>query len=171
MSKYQTSFFLGAVMALIIATPAHAQYVWLDDKGNKQFSDMPPPLSIPKNRIIKSPNKTAETNAPATEKSAASGSASTEQNKLEKPVTTASKNEDFMKRRAEQAEKDKKSAEEAQNNADKAKNCERAKSYQKALESGVRIATTGKDGEKNYMDDSKRAQELADAKRATSGCQ
>ncbi|MCU6433447.1 DUF4124 domain-containing protein [Undibacterium sp. Jales W-56] len=158
-------------MALLISVPAHAQYVWLDDKGNKQFSDMPPPLNVPKNRIIKAPNKTAETSLPAADKPAASTPGNADQNKLEKPVTTASKNEDFMKRRAEQAAKDKKAAEEAQNNADKAKNCERAKSYQKALESGVRIATTGKDGERSYMDDGKRAQELADAKRTMAGCQ
>ncbi|MBS0307625.1 MAG: DUF4124 domain-containing protein, partial [Proteobacteria bacterium] len=32
---------------------AMAQYIWLDDKGVKQYSDTPPPASVPKKRILK----------------------------------------------------------------------------------------------------------------------
>ena len=32
-----------------------AQYVWLNDKGVKQYSDMPPPAAVPNQRILKSP--------------------------------------------------------------------------------------------------------------------
>ena len=37
--------FLAASLALSLLCPgtAAAQYVWLDEKGTKQFSDMPPP--------------------------------------------------------------------------------------------------------------------------------
>ena len=57
--------------------------------------------------------------------------------KLQKPVTTAGRNEDYLKRKLEQEEKDKKAAAEKQASMDKANNCERAKSYQQSLEAGV----------------------------------
>jgi hypothetical protein len=88
-----------------------------------------------------------------------------------KPMTTSSRNEDFNKRRAEQAEKDKKASEDQQANADKQKNCERARSYQKVLESGQRVATTDKNGERNYLSDAQREKEAADVKKALAGCQ
>ncbi|MBC3935474.1 DUF4124 domain-containing protein [Undibacterium sp. CY7W] len=158
---------IAALFALGITGHALAQYVWVDDKGNKQYSDTAPPASVPKNRILKTPGKSVESNepaAPAKEAGTAAASAN-------KPATTASRNEDFNKRRAEQAEKDKKAAEDQQAASDKSKNCERAKTYQKTLESGVRVATTDKNGERNYMDDAQRAKEIADTKKATAGCQ
>jgi hypothetical protein len=80
-------------------------------------------------------------------------------------MTTSARNEDFNKRRAEQAEKDKKASEDQQANADKQKNCERARSYQKVLESGQRVATTDKNGERNYLSDAQREKEAADVKK------
>lgn len=51
---------LGAalfVAAGAIALPAQAQYVWLDARGVRQFSDRPPPPSVPDSRILKGPGK------------------------------------------------------------------------------------------------------------------
>ncbi|MFZ6766134.1 DUF4124 domain-containing protein [Undibacterium sp. Di26W] len=146
---------------------AHAQYVWLDEKGNKQFSDKPPPISVPKNKIVKSPNMGGKS-APTAD--AAPAPAADDAGKLQKPVTTASKNEDYNKRKAEQAEKDKKAEDEKQSAAAKAKNCERARSYQQNLESGVRVASVDKNGERNFMDDAQRNQELADLKKTLADC-
>lgn len=132
---------------------------------------MPPPITVPKNRILKTPFKAAQSSAStsADVNAASAGAASTEE-KLQKPVTTAGKNEDFMKRKAEQEEKEKKAATEKQAAADKAKNCERARSYQQSLESGVRIANTDKNGERNFLSDEQRAKELADVKQALAAC-
>ena len=47
-----------------LAAPALAQYVWLDEKGVKQYSDMPPPASVPTNRILKQPGGSATRNQP-----------------------------------------------------------------------------------------------------------
>jgi hypothetical protein len=101
----------------------------------------PPPASTPKNRIIKSPGQSATKPAEPSDTASASKDAA---NAQQKPMTTSARNEDFNKRRAEQAEKDKKASEDQQANADKQKNCERARSYQKVLESGQRVATTDK---------------------------
>ncbi len=165
MPKNQVRIFLIAISALLISVSSHAQYVWLDEKGTKQFSDMPPPISVPKNRILKTPIRSPEPLAPAD-----TGVDKKTDEKLQKPVTTASKNEDFMKRKAEQEEKNKKAEAEIQAKADKTKNCERARSYQQSLQSGIRISSTDKNGERTFMSDEQRAKEEADVKRALDEC-
>ncbi|MFZ6642115.1 DUF4124 domain-containing protein [Undibacterium sp. TC4M20W] len=152
-------------MSLAFCAVAHAQYVWIDDKGNKQFSDMPPPKSVPKDKILKAPGGAK---APAAEDKTSSASQAAP--KLEKPVTLATKNEDFNKRRAEQAEKDKKAEQEKTAADDKAKNCERARSYQQSLSSGARLSRTDKNGERSFLSDTERQQELDTAKKALADC-
>lgn len=156
----------AAIMTLHLPGTAFAQYVWLDERGTKQFSDMPPPPSVPANRILKQPG--ART-APATgQDSATSQEIPTPVAKAE--LSTAEKNAEYRKRKAEQAEKEKKAAEEAKLAADKSKNCERAKDYQRTLEAGERISRTDKNGERSYLTDEQRAQELRDARRALEDC-
>jgi hypothetical protein len=154
-----------STLLLAISSLSFSQYIWVDEKGTKQFSDMPPPASVPRDKVLKTPRGlVANTPVAASE----ANPATTE--KIEKPVTTASKNEEFNKRKAEKAEKDAKAASDAQAAADKAKNCEKIKGYAKALEDGVRIASRDANGERNFLDDSQRTQELNDAKRALGQC-
>ena len=167
-----STLFITAFAALTTVT-ATAQYVWLDDKGGKQFSDLPPPISVPKSRILKTPSRNNFDNTLSTkEQSNIPGSANEPllNEKLQKPVTTANKNEDFNKRKAEQEEKEKKATAEKQASTEKAKNCERAKAYQQSLQSGVRITHTDKNGERAFISDAQREQELADVKRSLSEC-
>jgi len=157
------------LLSFALCAVAQAQYVWVDDKGNKQFSDLPPPKTVPKDKILKSPAGAPKAAAaPAAENKAAP--ASQAEPKLEKPVTTASKNEDFNKRRAEQAEKDKKAEQEKTAADDKAKNCERARNYQQSLSSGARLSRTDKNGERSFLSDAERQQELDVAKKALADC-
>lgn len=158
----------GFMIATLTCASAFAQYIWVDEKGNKQFSDTPPPASTPKNRIIKAPGLSAARPAEPSEAASASKDAASTQ---QKPMTTSARNEDFNKRRAEQAEKDKKATEDQQAAAEKQKNCERAKSYQKVLESGQRVASTDKNGERSFLTDAQREKESADVKKALAGCQ
>lgn len=155
-------------MSLAFCAVAHAQYVWIDDKGNKQFSDLPPPKTVPKDKILKAPGGAKAAQAPAADDKAASASQAAP--KLEKPVTLATKNEDFNKRRAEQAEKDKKAEQEKTAADDKAKNCERARNYQQSLNSGARLSRTDKNGERSFLSDAERQQELDSAKKALADC-
>ena len=47
---------LALATALIACTSlAQAQWMWVNDKGVKQFSDQPPPPGTPPNRILKAP--------------------------------------------------------------------------------------------------------------------
>ena len=67
---------------------------------------------------------------------------------------------------AAKAKKDQADAEERQ------KNCAQAKSYLRALESGVRITRTGKNGARAFLNDRERDQELRSAQHtADSWCQ
>ena len=132
---------------------ALAQHVWLDHKGVKQYSDMPPPPGTPAGRILKSPG--AGATAPAAEPAAPS---------------LAERNAAFEKRRIEQAERETKEGEQARVAADNARNCEQVRTYQRTLASGERISKLDKNGERGYLSDMERAQELANAQRMLAQC-
>jgi hypothetical protein len=152
---------LLCLIATSLALPALAQYVWLDENGVKQFSDMPPPKSIPNNRILKSPNKAAITGI---------SDATSDSEPTKKTSSIADQNEEYNKRKAKQAEEDKK-AQAAKQVADaKAANCEKARAYQRALDEGIRITQTDNSGNRNYMTDEQRASESAKNKAALEDC-
>jgi hypothetical protein len=152
---------LVAGIVMSSAAMAQAKYVWIDAQGVKQFSDTPPPGDIPEKNILKSPRRTAQ--LPPAKDAAPDASDAASADSAKPAPTTADKEADYKKRKAEQAEKDKKAAKEAQQKQDKAENCERAKKNLAALNSGVRMQTTDKDGQRSVMTDDQRAQETAHA--------
>ena len=160
---------VASLILLALASAASAQYVWTDERGVKQFSDQPPPLSVPKSRILKQPGGSASASStapsPETEAPAAAGNAAPKA-----PLTTAERNADYIKRRTEQAEKDKKAAQEAQIAENKSKNCEKARKYQTNLASGQRMATTDQSGERVFLSDEQRNREMQDTNRILADC-
>jgi outer membrane biosynthesis protein TonB len=156
--------FAGAAL-LLAAGLAQAQYVWIDANGLRQYSDRPPPPSTPPEKIIKSPQPVAlaieAPPAPAPDPKA--------QPKKGAP-TLAEREADFRKRKQEGAEQDKKAAEEAQRKQAQLENCASARQYKAQLESGIRIADTGADGERGYISDADRATRLAKANRIVAEC-
>lgn len=165
------SIFAAALIAggCTLAGTALAQYVWLDGSGVKQYSDLPPPASVPAARILKTPTPHP---APASviDPAPAPTDAGTNADKPKTPPTLADKNAEFNKRRAAQAEQEKKTAEQNRIAAEKTKNCDRARQYQKTLASGIRIASTNKNGERVFLDDAQRAQEQQEAKKVLQDC-
>jgi hypothetical protein len=162
-----------ALAALTVNSVAIAQYMWVDEKGVKQFSDRPPPSSVPAGRILKQPGGAAHSVAPANEKTERtdnSSSVSSTPAKDKAPMTVAEKNADFQKRRAEQADKEKKADEQAHAAAEKTKNCERAESYKRELESGERVVRTDRNGERIHISDAQRATEMNDTRRLLQDC-
>jgi Domain of unknown function (DUF4124) len=155
------SLALAALLLLAYAGNASAQYSWIDERGMKQYSDRPPPASVPKSRVLKQPGG-ATAAAPAEEARPSAAPAAA--------PSLAERNAEFRKRQAEQAEKEKKTAEEARIAADRSRNCERARDYQRTLESGVRIGTMGKDGERGFLSDEQRAREVQETRRALADC-
>ncbi|HEY8023485.1 MAG TPA: DUF4124 domain-containing protein [Burkholderiaceae bacterium] len=156
----------GLLLAgLLMSACALAQFVWIDEHGVKQFSDTAPPSNIPQNHILKQPHRDAArpTEAPAADAAAGSDAAKA-------PPSVAEKNADFNKRKTEQAEKDKKTAEDAKRKETDAANCARTKQYLDELNTGERIRTTGSDGQPAFMDDDKRAKEVQRAQQALADC-
>ena len=159
---------LGATSQLCFA-----QFVWRDSQGVKQYSDMPPPSSVPRNKILKSPNIAKpgafDLAVPAVTENAAA-SLPTTSTKNTGPMTTAERNADYTKRKLDEAEVTKKFAAADKVSADKKYNCDRARSYSRTLEDGTRITNTDSNGERSYLGDEQRAQEIRNTQRILSEC-
>lgn len=158
---------LLATLAAVVA-PAHAQYVWLDDKGQRQYSDRSPPSTVPTKRIIKAPNLAALNKQIADNEAKEQADAPAPTGKGQ--PTVAQLNAAYEKRKKEAAEQEKKSAQEAAHKAVVASNCEALRQQQRSLDSGQRIATINKDGGREYMGEQERAQRSAKTREAMSEC-
>jgi hypothetical protein len=152
---------LLALAGIGLPYTAQAQYAWVDERGAKQYSDMPPPASVPANRIIKQPRSPVSTTA----------TGSTETITAPTPeMTAAEKNAEFRKRKIALDEKERKASDDAKRAAEKAKYCEQAREYNRTLESGVRISRMDKNGERAFLTDEQRMQEQQEAKRMLEDC-
>lgn len=161
---------LMAVAALALAAGlAQAQYVWIDAKGNKQFSDRSPPASIPDKNILKAPGRQVLAVLPAEEEEQLDPAPITEAAR-KAPPTVADKNIEFNKRISDKAEAAKKAGAEAQAKAAKAEQCTAAREYKVQLDSGARIATVTPGGEPAFMSDAERAAANAKAARMLAAC-
>jgi type IV secretory pathway VirB10-like protein len=133
-----------AVAALLVITAVNAEiYQWKDENGKTIISDKPPvgaarlPLKV--------------------EKDAPAANAASQK-------TPADREMEFRKRQKESQESADKSQKEQAAAADKRENCEKAGRYVQSLESGERIALRDDKGERYYMEDAQRQQEIAKAK-------
>lgn len=139
--------------SIFFGTSALAQFVWLDEKGNKQFSDQPPPSTVPKHKILKFNGKMFD------EQDAPTATEGKTEAKEKHPETLADKELAYKKRKSESDEKAKKEAEDAKNTASKTENCKRMREYKVNLDSGQRINQMDANGNRSYMSDEKRVQE------------
>jgi hypothetical protein len=139
-----------SLLLLLACGLAHAQYIWIDEKGVRHYSDRPPESNVPASRIIKSP-AVPEAKAGAANSGPAADAA---------PSELAQKNADFKKRRSEQLEKDKKAAEDAARKSSNKAACERMAQYQKTLASGERITQPGPNGERRFLTEEQRVAEM-----------
>ena len=156
---------IASAFALPLA--AAAQWQWIDKDGRKVFSDRPPPQDVPQNKILRQP--AGSPMATPAETGATAGSTATAATPAAAPAAAGSglkvqgkdKELEARKKQAENAEAEKKKAEEAKLAEAKADNCKRAKQNMASFDSGVRIAVINPKGEREYMDDKQRAEEIA----------
>jgi len=136
-----------AVLALSLSAAAFGQaYKWRDADGRVRYGDVPPP----------GVNATAlRPPPPGAAPSATKG-----------PATAAEKEAEFRKRQLEAQKEREKQELAAKDSADARENCARAQENVRMIESGQRISRTDAKGERYYIDDEQRAQELANARRA-----
>lgn len=147
---------LAIFLALAFSGVALAQtYKWTDQNGRVQYGDTPPGDASNVTRL-KVPSGSAPTPPAAVEgKKDAAGK--------DKPVTPE---QAFQKRQQERAEADQKAAQERAQAEQNRVNCEQARASVRQLESGQRVSTMNAAGERIFLDDSQRADQLARAQRS-----
>jgi hypothetical protein len=148
-------------MTSVMSVSAFAQWQWIDNTGRKVFSDTAPPPGIPDKNILKQPGARVLTPAAA---------ATTATDDKTPPSTTAAVLIPATNGKDEALEAKKKQAEEAENAKKKeaaerlakarAGNCTQAKQAKATYESGVRVMTTNAKGEREFMDDAKRTEQV-----------
>ncbi|QCB48594.1 DUF4124 domain-containing protein [Hydrogenophaga sp. PAMC20947] len=150
------------LMTSVMSVSAFAQWQWIDNTGRKVFSDTAPPPGIPDKNILKqpgarSPATTATASAAADEKTkpgAASAPAL--------DPSTGGKDEalEAKKKQAEVAAKAEKKAATDRLAKARADNCVQAKQGKATYDSGVRVVITNAKGEREFVDDAKRAEQI-----------
>ena len=171
-----------ALAASSFALSAVAQWQWIDKDGRKVFSDRSPPAEIKEKDILKRPGGVRLASVPSTDTPEAVGSpasasvpavtASAPKGKASSPKPTGKDAElEAKKKAAEDEAAAKQKIEDDKAAAARAENCERAKRYLITLKSGIRIANTNAQGEKEFMNDAKRVDETKRAENiAASEC-
>lgn len=142
--------------------PAEAQWKWKDANGRVQYSDIPPPGSVPEKDILQRPTLTTPARmapvADAASAAAASAPAGVDPQLEAKRKQT--EQQEAAKRKAQQKAEDDKVA------AVRADNCRKARSNLAMLQSGGRIQRMNDKGEREYIDDASIAREIASAQQA-----
>lgn len=147
-------------LAAVCATlPAQAQWKWKDASGQMHVSDLPPPRDVPAKDILTRPEAAQRrAPAPAPAPASAAGSGVAEGKAAVDPELEA------RRKRADQEQTAKSRADDEKVAAQKADNCQRARSNASTLESGVRVVRANDKGEREFLDDKTRADELARAR-------
>jgi hypothetical protein len=143
---------------VVVSCPALAQWKWRDPSGAIQYSDRPPPAGTPDQAILSRPAASRNTfKAPApVAADAASMPASAASS-----VASGDPELDAKRKKAEEEQAAKQKAEAERVAKAKADNCQRARSYQKSLQDGIRIVRSNASGEREVLDDKGRAEEMA----------
>ena len=175
MNRFLRARLLAAGALLALSTLAQAQYMWLDEKGLKQFSDRAPPASVPLKNILKAPRGVASAamglaTAPAETMASDGGDAPANAKPKQAAPTVAERNADYRKRARDKRESEQKENDERIAKAGQFENCERARSAQQSMESGARIGIRDKSGERGFMTDEQRVVESTMIAKVLAGC-
>ncbi|WP_353394629.1 DUF4124 domain-containing protein [Hydrogenophaga sp. 5NK40-0174] len=149
-------FVLALGCATFLAGNAWGQWGWTNSAGKKEFSDRPPPQSVPEDKIFMRPSGGAAVRVDGEPATAAAKAQPGDPAKSFLDEKVASQ-EDEAKEKAE----DERKALLAKRKVERAENCSRAKEAKATLGSGLRISKTNAQGERVYLDE----QELAAEKK------
>ena len=139
---------LGAQM------PSAAQqlYRWVDENGRVQYSDRPPPPG-------------AQSQAKPVKKKPAAPSTATP-GEAQGPKTYAEQEAEFRKRQVEKSEQEAKQRQEQQAAAERKRQCDEARTHLAGLQAGGRMVRYNAQGEREYLDDKAREEEIVRAQKA-----
>ena len=145
------------VLVLLATTSAYCEvYKWIDPDGTVHYSDQPSPDAVQEQSLgIKSGTSGSE--APGTGKAAPKSAG---------PKTYIEQGAEFRKRQVE-AEAKRAKEEKALAEAKEAQqNCERSRSSLQSMQTGQRVTVYNEKGERAYLDDNAREQEIANTQKA-----
>lgn len=140
-------FAVTVALILITSTVSAQIYQWKDENGKTTLSDKPPPGQLRPQQIIESESSTPAAKTPSQK-------------------TLADRDLEFRKRQKESQESTEKANKVQAASAEKKVNCDNAQRQLQALESGERIALRDNKGERYFLDDDQREQEVAKARQA-----
>lgn len=148
------------VVLTALSAGAYAQWQWVDKDGRKVFSDRAPPPGVPDKNILRRPGQPKIVLNPVDAETADTGATASTSSAASTPkISGVDKDLAEKKKKAEQQEAAKRKAEEDRVAKAKADNCARAKQAKAGLDSGVRLARTNQQGEREVLDDAARAAE------------
>lgn len=155
------------MLGLSLAGSVAAQWKWRDAQGQVQYSDRPPPQSVPARDILGKPpgsdtltvREMGSARSVVTPASAASAPEGAAASKAPADVRAA-QNQAAARQRQAEADEAKRKADEEKFAKQRADNCRRAQDYVRTLESGSRVARMNDKGEREFLDDAQRASEL-----------
>ena len=157
---------LGVLGGLMPSSPAAAQWKWREAQGRVQYSDRPPPTTVPDRDILtrpaaaRTPGTGTVSGPPGT---GASGPVPGSTNGAAPASAAASTPAAGETRRRAQEDATRRADEERQARQ-RADNCARARDYARTVESGQRLTRTNERGEREFLDDGQRAAELRRAR-------
>jgi len=145
-----------AVLLFCCAGVAQAQFVWIGANGTRVYSDQPPPPGTPASKILKAPGRPlAPLAGPAP---------------APKAPTLAEREADYRKRALAREEALLKAGAGAQREAAQRTWCDELRKSKRLVDSGVRIAEMGADGQQRFLGDAERAQRTADLDKTLAAC-
>ncbi len=171
---------LALSLAAGSALAAGAPYQWRDASGHMVYSDQPPPPEIRQSQILRQPkaSKPDAAEQPLRESGTkpGDGGASEPAAPTDAPEaaakapaarkTIAEREMESTKRRADEAEAQKKQDQSAEREQKKARACDDMRASLRTLEGGARVKTVGENGVQRFVGDLERAQRVAELQRA-----
>ena len=155
MMKRLLLLLVGVLLGGAVGAAFAQQYKWVDKDGRTQYGDFPP--AGVKATPLRAPSGPASPAPAAGAKPGAKGGA---------PLSPAEQEAAFRKRQQEGQKAAEKSAQAERDAAAKQENCMRAQAHLRTIESGQRVTTTDRNGERVYLDDAQIASEAAKAREA-----
>jgi Domain of unknown function (DUF4124) len=147
---------LCALVGALISAPSQAQWKWRDAQGQVQYSDRPPPHSVPPRDILQRPAAAR----PSVSTPSAVTAASSPESAASGPRTV----DPELNARRRDAEATERKAADAKLARERAESCARARDYLRTLESGMPIARVNAQGERTSLGDNERRAELTRAR-------
>ena len=147
-----------SLLALNQTTAWATQWKWVGPGGVVQYSDQPPPPSIPSRNILQHPEAQSAT-LPVRAASTASQAGAASSPKQSPPMTELEKKIAEKKKAEQAAQEDAKRLQQQAQAQQRQQNCLQAQRQLQVIDSGQRMMQIDAQGQRYFLDDAQRAAE------------